>query len=165
MASPPVPEGLATALDAARRGDLAVLHAMIDWTLSEAPIVATPQEGVPGRYVSGLDNGIAEITRRAGSWRQAAEELLPVAERLATARLARPATPAERDTVLPLVQIAPLRAEATPAQRAFFDPLRERASRIRDVWIVETSNGNLPVLLIPDGELIVLPFDSDAYRW
>jgi len=65
--------------------------------------------------------------------------------------------------VLRLAQVPELPVSATPEQRAFFDPLRARAATLRDVWIVLTDRGDLPVLLAPDGGRIVLPLAHDAW--
>jgi hypothetical protein len=159
------PTGLDTALRAARHGDLAALHATIDWELSEAPIPArSAGHGVPGLLVSGLDQGIAGIRRLAEDWREAVDLLERIAERFATASGVRPARPSELTQSLRLAQVAELPDAVSDAQRAFFDPLRARAARLREVLVVETLPEDLPVILTPGSDMLVLPLELDAYR-
>ncbi len=160
----PVPPPLSAALAAAHAGDLAALHAVLNWQLSEAPILArSAGRGVPGLLVSGLDHGIAEVRGRHREPGLAADLLRPVAQRLAGATGARPATPAESGPVLRAARVEPLPAEVSDEQRAWFDGLRRQAAQLRDVWLVETVDGPLPVILVPDGATVVLPFDAQAY--
>jgi hypothetical protein len=160
-----LPVALVDAIAAAHRGDLAVLHASLDWQLSEAPIPArSAGKGVPGLLVSGLDQGIAGIRRRHENWPDAAESLRPIAARLATATGARPATPGEAEPVLRAARVERLPEGVSDAQRAWFDEQRERAAQLRDVWLVQTAEGPLPVILVRYSDLLVLPLDADAYR-
>jgi hypothetical protein len=149
-----VPQALLTALNAAQRLQIRDLHAAIDWELSEAPVAAR---------AAALDDAIAGLSHRAQGFQNAASQLAAAGIRLGAAYRVAPATPETRDEVLRLTQVAELPASATPAQRAFFDPRRSRAAALRDAWIVFTEQGDLPVLLAPDGRRIVLPLAHAAW--
>lgn len=41
---------------------------------------------------------------------------------------------------------------------------RRRAAAMGAVWVVETAQGNLPVVVTAHTDMLVLPLDMDVYR-
>jgi hypothetical protein len=162
--SPGMPVGLDGALVAARRGDLPVLHASVDWRLSEAPILASSAgRGVPGTGYRSLEQGVA-LERDATDWRAATDLVTSIGQKFAPCRDARPATEAETAETLAVIRIADLPDDAPAELREYFDRLRPEAALIREVWIVQGEAGDLPVAVAPTSGQLVLPLDTDVYQ-
>jgi len=154
-----VPNGLAEALGAADRGDLAAFHRAVDWRRSQVPIiVASLREFDAEIGWAAMRTVISEVERTVDD--PAQSDLGPLVRAYAARRGVRPATDDERATTLGRLRIREL-APTTPSDlRDYIDALRTDP---QDVWIVEAPEHDMPAAIDPGTGRLVLPLDTAAY--
>jgi hypothetical protein len=159
MTTPSQPIQLA--VDAGRAGDVIALHALLDWPLSGAAIIADLGEVSPRSRVSVLTSGLASLdAAAAGDLEIIGKVVLPLANRLATATDVQPAAPDVRDRFLARVRLPEEFVEGpTSEQLERLAALRSRAAEIRDVFVISLADGSLTVAVTPEGRLVVSPED------
>ena len=148
---------LTTAIAAARLQDLDRLRGFVDWPLTGAATIGQALRGVLERdRAAVVASGLAELDAAAAHPEIVAEFLQDVAARLARAREIRWAEGEARESILAGVRIPEIPAGLTDEQHERLSELRQRAAALRDVYLVISDQGQLPVLRAADTNLLVL---------
>jgi hypothetical protein len=157
------------AIAAARAGELARLHALVDWPLSVAGGMLRAAAHVDladrDRLVAG---GLTEFLAAVDDQALVREYLEPVAAWLAAAWEVRPADPARTRQVLD--DLVPPEPDGLSSDRiAQLRELRSRANGLNEVLVAVADAGALPVVPSPETGRIVLPLDlidlPEAFAW
>jgi hypothetical protein len=148
---------LTAAIAAARAGDLATLHGLIDWPLTGVGGIARSLSGVLERdRASVLAAGLAELDSASSNISVVVDVLRDVAPRLARAQRIERADPATAASILAQLRVPPLPAGPTATQLARLTELGTQAAAIGEVFLVVTDAESVPVALTPDGTRLVL---------
>lgn len=145
------------AIDAARRGDLDRLRALIDWPLSVLPPLSAGMAGLEDEARTwAISMALAEFDAAPTDTTAGAKPLRGLAGRLAAATELRAATPEARRTAL-----LGLRPPETPvslpgAERARLRELAARAEQVREVVVASTADRAIPLAVAPDTGLLVV---------
>jgi hypothetical protein len=148
---------LTTAIAAARLQDLDRLRGFVDWPLTGAATIGQALRGVLERdRAAVVASGLAELDAAATDPEIVVEFLQDVAPQLANAREIRRAEGEAKESILAALRIPEIPAGLTDEQHERLSELRERAAALRDVYLVISDQGELPVVRAADTDLLVL---------
>jgi hypothetical protein len=170
MAQQPHPS-ISAAVAAAREGDLATLHALVDWRLG-SPVGAGLAEAGAGlpeahradRRLRTLARTLADLDDTATLCaRSRAFAARPLAAALRAHTAVTPAPPEAAARVLAAMQIPEVHDDGpAPSQLARLAELREQARGIGGVHLVATPTGQVALGVSAEGLLVLAPRTPDA---
>ena len=153
--TPPVIQSF---VSAAQHGDIAQMHALVDWALSGGPKMARSLYGVSNDQRAGIAMvGWAELQDNIVSDHKLISRLNTLALRLQRLANVRAATTAERNSNLAELHVTAPRAHLPPDVLEGLNAISQRAKAVSLVYFLETLQGApLVVALAPDGQQLVL---------
>jgi len=152
------PEVIDRFLRAARARDLAAMHALVDWPLSAASVLARASVNMdPTQRADVARDGIAAIHASVAALQPAeARALAELAELIDRSDVARADAELTAAALAEWVRVPDLESGPAEEDLATLAEWRERAEDVEEVYYAETPLGPVLLALAPDGERVVV---------
>jgi hypothetical protein len=152
------PDVLDRFLRAARVRDIAAMHALVDWPLSAAPVLARALLEIdPAHRAAAARDGVAAIHASAAALQPAeARALTELAELIDRSDATRADAAVTAAALAESVRVPDVDPGPGDEDRATLAAWRRRAAEVEQVYCAETRLGPVLLALAPDGERVVI---------
>jgi hypothetical protein len=145
-------------LRAARARDIATMHALVDWPLSAASLLARAIVDVdPAHRAAVARDGVAAIHASATALQPAeARALTELAELIDRSDVARADAEVTAVALAESVHVPDVESGPADEELATLAQWRARAEDVEEVYRADTPSGSVLLALAPDGERVVV---------
>jgi hypothetical protein len=152
------PDVLDRFLRAARARDIAAMHALVDWPLSAAPVLARALLEIdPAHRAAAARDGVAAIRASAAALQPAeARALTELAELIDGSDVARADAAVTAAALAGSVHVPDVESGPADGDQATLAAWRGRAAEVDEMYRAETRLGPVLLALAPDGERVVI---------
>ena len=153
-----IPDAIDRFRRAASARDLPAMHALVDWPLSAASVLARVVIGTdPAHQAEVARDGVAAIEGSAAALQPAEARALAELAELIDRREFAPADPeVTAGALAEWVRVPDVAPGPSPGDLATLAAWRARAAEVKEVYRVQSPAGPVLLALAPDGERLVL---------
>jgi hypothetical protein len=143
---------------AARARDIAAMHALVDWPLSAAPVLARAMVNMgPMDRAAVARDGVAAIYASAAALQPAeTRALTELAELIDRSDVARADAELTAAALAEWVHVPNVESGPAEEELATLAEWRGRAENVEEVYCADTPSGSVLLAVAPDGERVVV---------